>query len=354
MTGVVSRAILFLSVWILLLMMLVGVGEHVAPVYGYMTERRALIKTHSSEIQAVSLGSSHAKAIDFTPLGINGFHLSRGGSDLHETAFLAREVLPSLPAVKCMFISVSPHSIHGDNGAAISRDRLGSRRELYSGSTSTAYIEGDRNVFFLSKLAPLLREDHWGGVLAAFVGLRPARVTDNGALEAQKAAPALTGKALNEHGERSARHHEALIEEVLRVKPSAKNGGYYALDALLGDLSASGITVVLYTSPLHHSYLRSTLPLRLQETRAAGENLTQRHENAMYLDFSVAEPFATRSELFQDSNHLTAVGSHEFSSMLAERLRRDPRGASCVDYGVVTPGLVSNAEQPATLQARTR
>ena len=330
MLRIAMKGIVFVGIWVLLLASLVAASESVAPIYERMKTRRALLQKHANEIHTLSLGTSHAQAIDFRELGTNGFHFWQGGADLHEASFLAREVVPTLPALQCVFISMSPYALHGDNGVPTSENRVSIRRELYSATSSKNFIEGDRNVFIAGKLAPLLRDDHWKNVVLALGGRRSERILENGAIERLNPGRTMSTDSLERDAVRTARRHEATIQEVFRAKPSAEYGGKRALDALFASSALKGLTIVLYTAPLHTSYIRAIPAVRLQEPRAVGAELSRSFENVVYADFSDAALFSGRADLFRDSNHLNEAGARLFSRMLAGRLRNDPRGAQCV------------------------
>jgi hypothetical protein len=329
MQRIASKGLLFITIWIVLLATLVAASERVAPIYEPMKLKRTLLQERAKEVEALSLGNSHGQALDFATLGVAGFNFRQGGGDLYEAAFIAHEVVPELPALRCVFVTLSPYSIHADNGAPTGVSRASRRRELYARTLSREYIEGDRTYFILGKLSPLVRDDHWKQVLLALTGRKPVmRIREDGTLIRRSTPRTIPAESLAAHGERSARRHEAFVREVLRVRPSAAGGGIHALEALIGTAAAREVLVILYTPPYHESYLRAMAAGRLSEVVAAGADLSKRYENVVYTDFSRSDMFAGRPDLFADSNHLNADGARMFSRLLAEHLRAT-RGTDC-------------------------
>ena len=322
----------FVGIWLVLLLTIAGVGERIAPVHEEMKLRRAAIRENANKFTAVSLGSSHARAVDFAGMGIEGFYFWRSSGDLHETAFLAREMMSKLPNLQCVFISLSPYSIHVDNATPAVGNLLSRRRELYGGTTSFDYIPGDRNAYLAAKLARLARDDHWKYVFLRLAGRPALRVLDNGYISIPRFNTSMSVAGLEMHGARVARSHEGLLQQILRANPSATDSGRRALEELLSAAAANGTSIVLYTSPLRDTYIRAIPSVRLEEAREAGIGLSGRFNNVFYADFATAEPFASRPELFMDSNHLNAAGARLFSRILAERLREEGASA-CVPSG---------------------
>jgi hypothetical protein len=330
MMMIAKRGLIFLALWLVLLAAIAAVGEQVAPIYEPMKIRRALLRERASEIHALSIGSSHAQALDFSQLGVTGFHFWQDGGDLHESTFLAREVMPQLPALQCIFVSFSPYSIHGDNGAPTRVSRAQQRREIYARTMSREHLEGDGRLFLTGKLAPLLRDDHWKPVVLWLAGRKQAEpMTKDGAPIRARFNQSMREDSLERAGTLAASQMESIIVEVVRVRPSAKGAGLRAVEDLLNLAAATGHYVVLYSTPLHESFLRAIPALRLEEMRSAAQDLSMRHRNVVYVDYSNAEPFASRPDLFADSNHLNARGARVFSRMLADQLHAGP-AAPCV------------------------
>lgn len=324
-----TKGIAFIGVWGVILAGLTFASERMAPVHELMKIRRASLEQRANEVRALSLGNSHAAGLDFSQLGLPGFHFWRTGGDMHEAAFLAEELLPALPNVQCIFVSLSPYSLHGDNGAPTRRSHAARRREVYARTASARHIEGDRTSFVLGKLSPLVRDDHWRQVLIAIKGQkRPARILDDGAPIGSTSTGTMSVDSLTAHGVRTAARHEVWIADVLSARPAAAFGGMRALDKLIHAATGSGLHVVLYTPPYHHSYLNAIPRQRLEETRTAGNALAARYDRVAYVDFSDSPHFAATPTLFRDSGHLNAPGAADFSRRLALALRAGP-AAEC-------------------------
>src|SRR5687768_11733286 len=114
--------------------LLIGTGlfwtsETVAPTYPAIKQRMRLLAQKADSIDIINVGHSHNRAIDYRAMGVRGFHLWSGGSDLLESAYLLRVVAPMLPNLKAVLIPLLPLSFRLDN--SLHDNRSGLRRQYY-------------------------------------------------------------------------------------------------------------------------------------------------------------------------------------------------------------------------------
>ena len=174
----------------------------------------------ADSVEALAVGNSHACAIDFNILGMNGYRIARGGNDLFEVDYILRAFYPYLPNLKTVLINISYFTFYDDNSAipskyafftkqnyqdfilkypyildfvsireypdfieidtdeinSFQRDNLGAafeaimantsdnlklRRDLYYSIPTFDWIKGDFLNFLESKIKLVVREDHW-------------------------------------------------------------------------------------------------------------------------------------------------------------------------------------------------
>ena len=330
----------FGGMWLGVLVGLGILGETLAPVHPEITARRALIERSAADITALSLGSSHARAIDFPSMEIEGFHLSRSSGDIHEAAFLLEEMLPRLPALRCVLLPLSPFLLTLDNGAPTTRDRSALRRELYVRTGSLRYIDGDLRPFVAGKLAPVARPDHWRGVINRFRGFPPGgTVEPDGAIPHPDQLRTISRDSLRVHGAAAARLHHELSMESLSLRPDVRSRSIRALGTVIEQAGERGVHVFLYTPPYHAAYLVALPDDAMRRERSLGSNLSRRYAHVSYVDYAAHPAFTNEDRYFHNSDHLNRYGATDFSRMLA-------RPGGVADPAICGSGPVESRARP--------
>jgi hypothetical protein len=310
-----------------------AVSETVDPVFPELRARIALFRDRAPALEAVTVGNSHSRAIDFSALGVEGVHLWMGGQDVFEAAYLARYAADAAPGLRYVLLPVSPGMQRVDHAVVRSVDERGRRRELYARTPPRRPIAGDLDLWVGGRLAPLVREDHWRGILARLRSPRPpVRLTPDGDRMERPRAP-LSPDSMARYGVARGTAHRNAAEETVAVSPSTPERVAAELDALAKELGARGVALVLYTPPYHPAYLAEKRPDVLAETRATVERLLRRHPGLVWLDFATHPEFAGSDELFINADHLNGEGARRFSALLRHCLEALPRGgaAECPD-----------------------
>lgn len=288
-----------------------AVSERVAPVYPEGRARLALLEAHGAAVEAVALGNSHNRAIDFEALGVEGFHLWLQGSDLMESARLfadQRALLPNLDVV-----TVTVPLFTADNAAR--PDRHDRRLGVYATTRDYRPLTDDARLAFRARLAPIVRTDNWEGVFEGLVGRRagppvlPNGYIDDGQRD-DRQTPAQIARSARLHAER----HLELQAASHVYNPDLCADARAALEALV-DL-AGGARVVLFTPPYDARYAG-----RLEDAAdtcaldAFAETLAER-AGVVYVDARQTPGFTPESGLFANADHLNGAGARRFADLL--------------------------------------
>src|SRR5690606_25568145 len=200
-------------------------------------------------VQALSLGNSHGRALDFEVLGLRAGDIRSSGGDHYESLHIARAVRPHLPHPERRFVTVE--MFVSDNSPEIPRQEV--RKQAYVITGDYTPLSGDRDVAFAARLAPIIRTDNWEGVVA-----KVARQLTGGGREARRRrgrpAPARTAEEIRESAGSRAALHRTWQQHSLDANPALCEGARAALRELVR-VSAPA-RVVFYTPPYPPAYLR--------------------------------------------------------------------------------------------------
>lgn len=298
-----------------------ALSEAVDPVYPELRARMALFRERSPGLQAVAVGNSHGAAIDFGEMGVRGMHLGMAGQDPSEAAYLARYAAAEAPGIRYVLFAASYGLQRRDHAVVGSSDARARRRQLYARTPLRRPIPGELDLWVAGKLAPVVRDDHWKGVIGRPVRSRPpVRLGQDGRLLAPE-RPRLGRDSLARHGAVVGAQHRMLGEETVALSPGTPTRVAARLDALARELGGRGVALVLYTPPYHESYLHAQDPTVNAEARAILERIVADNPNAVWLDYSTDPRFTGRDDLFTNSDHLNPAGGRAFSRLLRECLR---------------------------------
>jgi hypothetical protein len=302
-----------------------ALSEAFEPVYPDMRERVALFAERSAAVEAVSVGNSHGRALDFAALGLEGMHLYEGGQDVFEAAYLADYAARRAPRLRYVLLSASYGLERLDHAAITSADLTGMRRRIYARTAVPRFLAGDGQLWLSAVFSPVARPDHWSGVAGRVLRPnfpRPAvRLSDDGrALE--PSPPLLSRDSLARNARARASGHLALGDESLVNDPTTPARATALLERLARDLQARGVRLVLYTPPYHETYLQYLARSR-DQTRQALRPLLK-HPNVVWLDFGADHAFTRRDDLFRDGDHMNPAGARAFSTILRRCLAALP------------------------------
>ncbi len=299
-------------------------------------ERMAALLADPLPVEALVLGNSHAGAIDAATLGASAQVLNRGGGDLFEMRLYAAALLPRLPRLRRLYLTLSPFSLDWDNSAdAAMKVR---RVHAYAALPGWSFLPGDAFRFLMGKADPwigvtqVLRGDSWKGVLLAALGRRPAsaeRQTLEGAAPAMAAEPCPLRSAadLDRHARRRAQEVAATVAAMAALQPDIRPRALRALETMIGQAQARGMAVTLVTPPYWRRYaadLARDMPKAAVDGAVAARRLAARLQ-VPYLDHSQDPRFIDDAAAFRDGDHLNACGAARFTrALLAEEAGRRP------------------------------
>ena len=337
-----SAAVGFCAGALLCLAAAYAASEAADPVYPEMRDRVAVFQRRMPRVEAVGVGNSHGGLIEFPVLGWHGMHFSAAGQDAFEAAYLARYAARA-PRLRYVLFAASYGVQRTDHAVVAGSDMRGWRRQLYLRTPLQRPIDGDLDLWVAGKLAPVVRDDHWKGVIGRPIRQRPAvRLTEEGRRLPDRPSPRLDRAGLARYAASIAGQHNELGVKTMENAPGTPARVAAALDDLAGELGERDVVLVLYTPPYHGTYLRAQDPAVSAEGRAVMRRIAARHRNAVYLDYSTDPRFTWRDELFNNSDHLNPAGWRAFSRLLRECI---PAALARTGAEARTPGCPA-APQP--------
>lgn len=276
----------------------------------------------SDSLEVLAVGSSHARAIDFSRTGTEGLPLDLPWNDLFEVEHQIRTLVPELPELEVVFIALSYFSFHWDNAATGNDSHLTSRRVFYAAAPGGGWVDGDPGTFLAGRAELLTRPDLWRSVLLRLAGGDPYE--EQRARDRQRAATLRNHGYLAQHARERVARKLSYMDSVSVRRPDVTADAYAAIASTIRFLQAEGKLVVLYTPPYYRTYTeRFASDPRLGEMRSLARRLEQDHD-VRWLDFS-RDALSLQPAMFRDSDHLNNRGRRAFTPRLLAAACTDPR-----------------------------
>lgn len=303
--------------------------------------RRARLVEERSDCEALVVGNSHAQAIHFETLGVDGYYLHRGGLDLIEAEYVLRSVVDELPELRTVLLPISFFAFHRDNGLDTGISRAHFRREAYAAFNTWSWRPGELRLWLQARLAHLVRPDRGEGLILGtdaetreeVAGIEPdgrewKRAVD---FDESRLARAATDGVWHE----DLAHHASIrvgfqldpTRAVVETNPDIAAENERVLERIAELLAGEGIELVLFTPPYYRAYLRefedwgegfgSELMTTAPERAAA---IAARHANVVYFDHSHDNDFRAQPRRFRDSDHVSSRGAEQYSELLRREL----------------------------------
>lgn len=273
----------------------------------------AVESTAERERQAITVGHSSSRAIDFSVLGLSGQHLFRSGNDLFETAYLFSAILPRVPNLEYVFLPLSPFDFLRNGAEGDPRHYL----ETYSlgrwlGGKGT--IAGDRQYASLSALWSLSSRDLRSYLDPSRYGpTRGPLAADSGSLASRP----------NPKSEVSLRVSRLFAQSVLSWSrdPTLNKRAVDAVSAMDREMKRQGIMPVFFRSP----FPELTMTTLKDKGEKGGIDILRLYEESIrdlqrqgvcVLDPLVGSNIPQDLDLFFDYSHLNQEGARRFSQRL--------------------------------------
>jgi hypothetical protein len=319
-------ALLFLAVPTAVAAVLFVVSERVAPVYPELKAAHDELRAQRGGALAVSLGNSHAKAVDFDALGTPGVRLSRVGADVFESRHLLARAFATAQDVELVLFAVPIGGFAIDNAVEVTPDRPDRRRELYARAGGWRWLPGDFPHFVAGRAAPLTRADHWKRVFFTLAGRTPPQEPDE---DADALGGQVAPDALDANAEERVAASVSLATRMLELDPTVPVRAEATLRAAATDACRRGAEIVFYTAPLAPGYLARLPDGAHAEFTAAMRAIAAEAPCARYFDYSDHPDFQAQPALFRNSDHVNAAGARHFSKLLRARIEEDAPPAAC-------------------------
>ena len=311
-------------------------SEWAAPPHALWRARQELLDRRGAEVEAIALGSSHNRAIDFEALGLRGLHLWHAGGDAFESRFVFEQSLPRLPALHTVFLTLSYPLLDTDNAIRTVVDRRDRRIEIYAQARTFTWIQGDFPLYLMARVSPLVRSDHWAGVARAllFDSSDPVVLGDGHALRPD--SEPLQGPELERYGRRRAAQHQRVAAAMRAADPALEERVTSEIEALLRTASSRGIRVIAILPPYHPSYAGSYDTEAKERLRRVMRGLEEKYCGLQFVDYSEDPRWAGRQDLYINADHLSDEGARAFSTELRRRINA---GARCGRVTQIEPML---------------
>lgn len=302
----------------------------------------------ADRITAISLGSSHSRAVHFPSLGYNGYSFADDRGDIRTAVTKARYVLPYTQNLKYVLFTLSPGYLGYDRGIAFK----GNDPDLYMAFQNAPWpkqfwsLPSDEQVLLLRsqyftfetfKAANRLARDTIKNAFRQALGRNqemfrnPCRVRTNPAdfphefgIRNGYTREAMPAECLQKAAEAEARFHAEQIGAILKRNHQIRAENTKLLEELAQSLAEKDIKLILFIPPLPDDYYMMEPLRRLAREDAPYIRQILQAQNVRLYDFHDLFPpssYGPRNRYFSDGNHLTLTGAKAFSKILGETVR---------------------------------
>lgn len=319
----------------------------------------------ADRITAISLGSSHSRAIYFPSLGFAGHSFADDRGDIRTAVTKARYILPYTPDLKYVLMPVSPGYLSFDRKIGFG----GTDHELltalanapwpkqfWSLAIDEQYSLLRSHVFTMEifESANMLARETIKNAMLAALGRNqemfrdPCRVRTNPmdfphefGIRNGYTREAMPARCLAEAAKAEANFHVEQIGAILKRDDQIRAENVKMLEDLAGILDEKGIELVLFVPPLPDDYVTADGLRRLAAEEAPLiEHLAHLRNVRLYEFHNLfpADSYKPENSYFSDGNHLTLAGARAFSKVLGEAMREppqpDPKSIAGTDFQI--------------------
>lgn len=285
---------------------------------------------------AVSLGGSSARALDFEAMCIDGSRFFHSSQDAFEIEALVQLILSNERAPKYFFLVIAPETLHHDN-ASVAFSTSSRRRYTYQFLHSIGQwglIDDDWRYAALSEAVPdygdQFRFDLQEGLKIAFTGQTPRN------FQAEDDKQAVTAEENTRMARQSATEWKELARKQAYFAPETLENAASAITRSVKRVQDADKQVIIVPPP----YMLQLQLLMRSDVSAAAiryERLMRETEalGAVVLDLRDLAATHLGPEYFRDAAHLNSIGSWLFSKKAGQELRhrgvilQDLRNSEC-------------------------
>lgn len=282
-------------------------------------------------VESLAVGHSHNMCLDFTVLGESGYHLWFDGSDVFETLYILKIIIPKMPNLKNIYMPIALDALRWDNTLKNQKSKY-YRRGIYKLFPSFTLIDDDFRNYLKMYRSTLARIDYWEKIImSVFIFLNQSenllKVDDfNIAKDGTRVAPEYNKKLnlqklrrkLRDQSENNIKiiDHDAVIKNLeIEIRAMA------TLLRIRNYLNKEGINIVFYTSPVYSDYIDTIDHVMVSNLREFMKELVK-NSPSIYYDFSENSLFTNDHELFYGFTHMNKEGAKKFSLHFAKILNQ--------------------------------
>ncbi len=266
------------------------------------------ILTQTPPIEAVTIGSSHSDAIDFSVLDQAGEYLNTGGKDMFEAAYTIDQILEEIPSLTAIYMAIPYPTLWVDNAKIRPTLRIQHYYSLPKPFLPCIHlIDSDLINCIKASLLPITRFDNWEGIF-----VKPA----------SKPTP-FKRRSGPENISRDfminrAEHHLTLVE---KGSDDIFINAAYHLEQTIQKVQQYNIDIVFFTPPYHPDYVQIISQQNATMINATHDTMTtlSKKYGVFYEDYNSMD-FPT--EGFRNADHLNDRGAAVFSSYLKKDLEQ--------------------------------
>lgn len=318
----------------------------------------------ANRVTAISLGSSHSRAIYFPSLGYNGYSFADDRGDIRTAVTKARYILPYTQNLKYVLFSLSPGYLSYDRGIAFN----GNDPDLHTAFQNAPWpkqfwslpldeqfllLRSHFFTFETFKAANRLARETIKNAFRRALGRNqemfrnPCRVRTNPVdfphefgIRNGYTREAMPAQCLAKAAEAEVSFHVVQISAILKRDAQIRSENVKFLKELARSLEKKGIDLIFFIPPLPNEYCISEGLRRLaREEKPFVEQFT-RAKNVRLYDFHdlfAPDSYMTQNRYFSDGNHLTLTGAKAFSKVIGDALRGktqlDPKSIAGAHFG---------------------
>lgn len=308
--------------------------------------KMALFHQQSHQIEAITVGSSHARAIHFSTLGLNGMHFFGAGSDSFEAINRAKCFAPLINRLKVVFIVVSPGVFSFDRNDSLSRELRIFRESFWSCHHNDDLLKSLhinlRLIFldFYERIRNNIIEEL--SLLSFSKKIKTIRTLNQNVTQGDKCmllpnvnTPMEDGllngypkfssspDCLIVHANKTAKGHDISISknhnDTEEIFHSIKNKLFVFSD----EMAKRDVKVVVFGAPLTQEYFDHPFIKPYQAQYYKNLEILQQHPNITFIDlhrFYFDSGYREHNRVFFDDDHVNLTGAKIASKALKQEL----------------------------------